>query len=274
MAAHTDNPDEISAISHLTSKTRQQDAIFSEAVQLLDSLQTSPSCNRIAASKLVSSCQDFGGREKTESDTHETLDQIRSVYAARLAICELEGAGASVPSPCLPVTATSSATRTRFSFAAIFKAADNTSDVVSPELLEQCLRALESRPQWWTSYSNSRQNAMVICQASRMEIEQEELLDLHRSILRNSVKLDEGLQAAIRNAEVEATQHQAFVQAVHALQQDLLRDVGKTQSFFQKTFGRLLHEVEAGIDTVVATVNSASRHVQTETAVLERVGFG
>src|SRR4051794_8938208 len=91
----TESSDEISAISHLTSKTRQQDAIFSEAVHILDSLKSSPSCSRIAANKLVISCQDFGGREKTDSDTHETLDRIRSVYAARLAICELDGAGAS-----------------------------------------------------------------------------------------------------------------------------------------------------------------------------------
>lgn len=274
MAAYTESSDEVSAISHLTSKIRQQDAIFSEAVQLLDSLKTSPSCNRIAANKLVTSCQDFGGKGNTVPDNHETLDRIRSIYAARLAICELDGAGASVPSPCLPVTSTPSTSKSRFSFATRSKAPDNSSDVVSHELLEQCLRALESRPQWWTSYSNSRQNAMVICQASRMEVEQEELLNLHRSILKSSIKLDEGLQTAIRNAAIEASQHQAFVRSVQALQEGLLRDVEKTQSVFKRTFGRLLHEVEVGIETVVAAVNAASSQVQTETAVLKQVCFG
>lgn len=219
----------------------------------------------------MTSCQEFGGNGNAGSDTHETLDRIRSVYAARLAICELDGAGASVPSPCLPVTATPSTTKSRFGFTAKFKAANNGTDSVPSELLEQCLRALESRPQWWTSYSNNRQNAMVICQASRMEVEQEELLNLHWSILKSSVKLDEGLQAAIRNAAMEATRHQAFVQAVQALQEELLHDLEETQSVFQKTFGKLLREVEAGIDAVVAAVNTASRQVQTETAVLEQV---
>lgn len=37
--------------------------------------------------------------------------------------------------------------------------------------LSQCLQILESRPQWWTSYSNSRQNAVVMCQAARVDIE-------------------------------------------------------------------------------------------------------
>lgn len=258
-------------ISHLTSKTRQQDAVFSEAVQLLDSLKTSPSCNRIAATKLVTSCQSFGGKDNTDSDTHETLDRIRSVYAARLAICELEGAGASIPSPCLPVTVTYSAPKTRLGFVTKPKAPDTGSDIIPQELLEQCLRALESRPQWWTSYSNSRQNAMVICQASRMEVEQEELLNLHRSILKSSIKLDQGLHDAIRKAATEASQHQAFVHTVQDLQKGLVQDIERTQSLFRKTFNRLLHDFETGIETVVAAVNSASSQVQKRTAVLEQV---
>lgn len=104
-----------------------------------------------------------------------------------------------------------------------------------------------------------------------MEIEQEELLNLHRSILKGSIQLDEGLQAAIRNAAMEAKQHQAFVQAIQELQKGLLRDIEKTQSVFQKAVGRLLHEVEAGIGTVVAAVNAASNHLRTEAAVVQQV---
>lgn len=272
---YTWNPDESDTISHLNLKTRQQDAIFSEAVQLLDSLKTSPSCNRIAATKLVTSCQDFESTGNVASDTHtqESLDHIRSVYAARLAICELDGAGASVPSPCFPVTVPSPTVKTRLGFLPKFKAPDIGSDVVPPELLGQCLKALESRPQWWTSYSNNRQNAMVICQASRMEVEQEQLLELHRSVLQSNVKLDEGLREAVRKAAMEASQHHAFVQNIRDLQDRLVMDVETSQSLFQRAFGKLLHEIEVGIRTVEAVVNSASSQVQNRTTILQQVSI-
>lgn len=112
---------------------------------------------------------------------------------------------------------------------------------------------------------------MVICQASRMEVEQEELLNLHRSILKSSIRLDEDLQEAIRRAAMEATQHQAFVQTVQDLQEGLARDIKRTQSLFEKTFGRFLHEVETGIDTVVMTFNSAMGHLQNGAVSLGKV---
>lgn len=104
-----------------------------------------------------------------------------------------------------------------------------------------------------------------------MEVEQEEVLNLHRSILKSSIKLDRGLQTALCNAETEAAQHQAFVQAVQVLQEGVVRDIENTQSLFQRTFEKILHEVEAGINTILAAVNASSRQAQAETAVLERV---
>ena len=148
---------------------------------------------------------------------------------------------------------------------------DTGTILVPKELLEQCLKALESRPQWWTSYSNSRQNAMVICQASRIEVEKEELLELHRSILRSSIKLDEGFHQALRNAAMEASQHEAFIQAVQSLQEKFVTDMEASQSFFQKAFESFLRDIALGIDTVNAAVASALGHVRSETAVLEKV---
>lgn len=232
---------------------------------------TLPSCARIASVKLVTSCQSFRGNNNGDRESHETLDGIRSVYAARLAICELEGAGASVPAPCLPVTLAPPASKGRFGFVTKTDVPDTGTALVPKELLEQCLKTLESRPQWWTSYSNSRQNAMVICQASRIEVEKEELLELHRSILRSSIKLDEGFHQALRNAAMEASQHEAFIQAVQSLQGKLVTDMEAGQSFFQKTFEGFLREIALGIDTFNAAVASALGHVQSETAVLEKV---
>ncbi|KAJ5168580.1 uncharacterized protein N7482_004174 [Penicillium canariense] len=266
-----DASDDSNAITYLTSNARQQDSIFTEAVQLLESMSSSPSCNRVAATRLVTSCQDLGGKGNADPDTNEILDRIRSIYAARLAICELDGAGAVVPQSCLPVTIPSpEPAKSRFRFLRKFRSTDCDEEVVSKSQLGQCLGALESRPQWWTSYSNNRQNAMIICQASRIEVEKEELLDLHQSILKSSVKLDEGLQETLRKASVTSTQHQAFLQTVQGLQNTLVLDLEKNASLFRGLFGRFLHDIEAGFDTVATIVASALSKVQMESLFLSK----
>lgn len=83
------------------------------------------------------------------------MEEVRATYAAQLAICELRGADSLILPHCdLDVQ-----------------------NVVVPPMeprkhrLKECLKSLESKAQWWTSYSNSKQNAIVLCQAARIEIE-------------------------------------------------------------------------------------------------------
>jgi hypothetical protein len=68
-------------------------------------------------------------------------------------------------------------------------------DDIKGQQLGQCLKSLESRPQWWTSYSNNRQNAVVMCQAARGQIEKGELSgrQVRVSIARAKTCLDEML---------------------------------------------------------------------------------
>ncbi|KAJ5646926.1 hypothetical protein N7490_003298 [Penicillium lividum] len=254
----------------LDTNTSQQDGIFSQAVQILDSMNSSPSCHRIAATKLVTSCQQMGGKDPKSRDEYESLDQTRSIYAARLAICELEGAGSSTPSQCRSLTAPPVDTKSRFLFMAKAKPSDSGVAEYPKEVLELCLKTLESRPQWWTSYSNNRQNAMVICQAARMETEKDELLNLHRSIVDSNVKLNDGLQLALQKAAMDSVKNEAFFEAVKALQERLLVDLERNESTFQRIFGKLLQDAKAGIDTIVITATSALRRMQNETASLDK----
>lgn len=137
--------------------------------------------------------------------------------------------------------------------------------------LEQCLKSLESRPQWWTSYSNNRQNAMIICQASRIEAEKEELLGLHKSLATSTVKLDEGLQEALRQAGEASAEHQAFLQTVRALQERLSIELEERGYSFRSLFENFLGEIEAGFDTVTSAVITALGKVHTESSLLSKV---
>ncbi|CEO60488.1 hypothetical protein PMG11_05113 [Penicillium brasilianum] len=259
------------AVTYLTSNTRQPDSIFSEAVQLLESMSASPSCNRVAATRLVTSCQDLGGKGNTDPERNQALDVIRSIYAARLAICELEGTGAVIPQPCVSVTVPiPSPSNSGFKFFRRSKSMDCDETLLPKKDLEQCLRSLESRPQWWTSYSNNRQNAMIICQASRIEAEKEEMLNLHQSLAKNTVKLDEGLQEALRQAAETSAEHQAFLLTVQALQKRLSREMEERGSLLRGLFGKFLNDIEAGFDIVASAVSSALGKVQMETSLLSQ----
>ncbi|KAL2702523.1 hypothetical protein AAEP93_006821 [Penicillium crustosum] len=264
-------PPNIDAISFLSSRSQDQDSIFNEAIKILDSMKSSPSCNRLAATKLVSSCQTFSdGRDGVQTDSPEMLDHIRSVYAARLALCEIDGAGTPMPPSCLPVTVSPPPQKNRFVFVGRHRGSDPVSGEVPKGLLEQCLRTLESRPQWWTSYSNSRQNALVICHASRMETEKEELIGLHRSIAKSSLKLNIGLQEALQNATAQSAQQYSFIQAVQSLQEKIVTDMEVTDAVFKRTFANFLREIEAGIWSLQDSISAALSNVRTGTGVLEK----
>jgi hypothetical protein len=142
---------------------------YVQALSLLDSMQNAPSCNRLAASTLLDSCQSIEG---STAGGESFIEDIRSVYAVKLAVCEIVSAGSTVPSHCIPFRSASAESRQRGrgGAGANGRGKPPANDIESRHL-SQCLQSLESRPQWWTSYSNSRQNAVVMCQAVRADIE-------------------------------------------------------------------------------------------------------
>ena len=149
--------------------------VYSQAISLLDSMQAAPSCNRLAASTLLDSCQSTEGPTPS---TESFLEHVRSIYAAQLAMCEIMSAESAIPVQCEPFkprntkpewirkTGVGPSTRQKVT---------SPSDTETQKL-SRCLQSLESRAQWWTSYSNSRQNAVVICQAARVDIEKGSLM--------------------------------------------------------------------------------------------------
>ena len=140
----------------IESPAASQSEVYMQAKQLLILMQSAPSCNRIATSNLLTSCQSI---ESPSSNTEAAIEDVRAIYAAQLAICELRSAGAQIPTHCNSMLPTNEDLQAPLR---------NTPE--SRELT-QCLQTLESRPQWWTSYSNNKQNAVVMCRAARVDIE-------------------------------------------------------------------------------------------------------
>ncbi|PLN75846.1 putative nuclear membrane fusion protein Kar5 [Aspergillus taichungensis] len=264
--------EDINLNSFLEAKPQQHDAIYTGAIQILESINTSPSCNRMAASKLVTSCQSLGDKssDSPDSETYVILERVRSLYAARLAICELEGAGAFVPRPCIPVTVSAPPKKRIFGISSRSKPPLNPVDQESAVLLEGCLKTLESRPQWWTSYSNNRQNAVVICQAARIEGEKEELLELYRSIVESSSKLSDGLYDALRAATAQSSQYRAFMDTTEAMQVRLRHEMRETESHFKSFLASIFEGIEASAYSAMSALTSAIENFQTQALTFEK----
>jgi len=143
----------------------QHSEIFPKAIAVLESFKSSPSCSRLALRDLISACESL----RHSSETEVMLDEIKQQYAARLALCEVSAAGATPPPECEMLDPSASK----------FPGGGRPQSCVSPPCYERverkmvrlCLNSLLDQPQMWTSYSNSYQNVIYVCQASRTWVE-------------------------------------------------------------------------------------------------------
>ena len=184
------------AFNDLTDTTDIIHHSFSESMrtslQTLRDLETRPSCYKVAAASLIHSCSTLDGSfTPTDNDIARGADFIIhdeiSIYAARLAVCELSSAKASIPPPCKAFVPTIKTVK-KTSWAGYLTSSGPTKppqlypeyDELTEQSLEQCLNALHSSNQAWTSFTSSKQNAAIMCHSMPGEIERDREIHLHK----------------------------------------------------------------------------------------------
>ena len=245
--------------------------VFSHALELLASMQTSPSCNRAAASVLLDSCHAI---ESSEPNSEESLEDYRSIYAAHLAMCEIESANSFKPQSCDQLTETA-------------KGRPKGLGNIRKDKLSQCLRSLESKPQWWTSYSNNRQNAGVMCQAARIDIEKgrcfilcrinansllDHLIKLHKSMVESSAEASGALGRATNEAHIALTRLQHdFATAERTFRDKLLQELESSTGRTQSLLERLIDAADTAVQGVISRMVTSIKEVEVQTASLAKV---
>ncbi|PGH08205.1 hypothetical protein GX51_01359 [Blastomyces parvus] len=243
--------DETDLPSLLHAQNNQHSEVFSEAIKILASMKSSPSCNRLAATNLILSCQSLGGDDGAQKDgLSDSLDKLKSLFAARLAVCELIGAGAAIPEQCSPILIAHQTYRH-----------PNGDDPVQSSRLEPCLKSLESRPQWWTSYSNSRQNAAVMCQAARTEIEREDDLKRYKNLMDITSILNDSLNQTLTSAAVETSRQRAFLEIIDDMRNKLLQDLEDGFLRYHDATTKVFDDIE-GVQIVMSTARSEAANVK------------
>ncbi|KAG9193881.1 hypothetical protein G6011_03916 [Alternaria panax] len=288
-AASTVNVD--SLFQHTTSRNHR---VITQAVDFVVSMQTAPTCTRMAASHLMNECKhlehapDFA---KSRPDAY--LDNVKTEYAARLAVCELLSAQPVNPTPPPNCDILVPASRHCGKGSSWWH---TRPEILSdkqcyPEFKEyhytQCLKSLQSTPQYWTSFSNARQNAVVMCQASRDVIERENHLEIFKNLTQvlgdvtlNMQKTTEEYESLIREqrqySEEARDSHQQLKEDIHTVQEMAVATVGaldeKFHTFMGSSISELIHALAESqtneIDRIHEKMQAFSQHLMLESSQL------
>ncbi|KAF2262686.1 hypothetical protein CC78DRAFT_605737 [Lojkania enalia] len=255
----TEDPDVNSDLASMLQDTRpsyKQQEILSQALRIVHSMESAPTCNRLAALNLINDCKSLehaGSDAKANSDI--VLDEVKSEYAARLAVCELLGAKAQVPRECTILVPSSQAcVKNRFKSFFSRQEPSIAGEFCYPDCthlqFERCLRALEARPQSWTSYSNARQNAVVMCHASRNAIERDKDLSVYKSLTEVVDGMATMLGQSMQEMQGWIAEQMKFAEQVRMSQDQALQELQNNQEETLSAFDKIrnvFHSFAAGM---------------------------
>ncbi|KTW25748.1 hypothetical protein T552_03361 [Pneumocystis carinii B80] len=149
--------------SDILLEIADENELFMPMLETLSLLARKPSCFRSAASSLISQCKEM------DSDLYEAE---KAAFAVKLTLCELGTAHAEIPAAC------------------------------REKSLEKCVKELETRPQWWTSYSGYFRDVTRMCYVARTEVEKDQLLSLHRNLTQVQMVLLHNLKKELEDIDI------------------------------------------------------------------------
>ncbi|KAF2452917.1 hypothetical protein BDY21DRAFT_424840 [Lineolata rhizophorae] len=225
--------------------------VFAEAVRVLQKMEPASYCAHKATTDLVSSCQSLE-RPDTSPDFNfdKLIETVPSVYAVRLAACELSEAGVILPPDCDFIMSTT--------FVGFSSLPASDQEAVHEKLatsLKVCLERLSHYPQSWTSYSNARQSSVLICHACRSAIEEQELNDRYRRMAEMGASFSESLAQQMSAYMAELREDAEVVQAN-------MRELKLTQEVIVESTNHVLHEIHRAYAKSVASINQTFKTVE------------
>lgn len=243
--------------------TSRNQKVISQAVDFVVSMQTAPACTRMAASHLMSECKllehapDF-----TKNRPEAYLDGVKTEYAAKLAVCELLSAqppdNAIPPLHCDILVPSSRACSKGGWWSQAPTSADKQCYPAHKEYqYSQCLKTLQSSPQYWTSFSNARQNAVVMCQASRDSIERESHLEVFKNLTQVMGAMSSRIQHTTAEYASLLQEQKQFTDELREAQNQFKKDVSTVQDRALATVGKLDDQFHNFMETSISGLITA-----------------
>ena len=205
------------------------------------------------------------------------VDEEATIYAARLAVCELSGADFLIPKECQAFIPSERATKKRGLRGYWSKSGPTEPstafqyyDTITQANLQQCRKALGSSAQSWTSYSNNRQNAVVMCQAMRSEVEKDEHLHISKILTEAAAATTGSLQDALDQANEMKARFSELATAMPRFQEELA--IGNERQLEQvRQFWTEIERIHGGLQDIMdgfAGVNEEVHNAKEDAADL------
>ncbi|KAK5002578.1 hypothetical protein LTR28_011238, partial [Elasticomyces elasticus] len=252
--------------------------------EILRSVESLPSCHRVASAALLNSCSSLEASPRDDNRNRGSdvmLNEVKSVYAARLAVCEFSDAKVAVPQACLPFVPTERTTKKHGIRGFLTRKGPTQAtdyyldyDDITEGHLTQCLTALESKPQWWTSYSNARQNAVIMCHSMRIEVEKDDQISIYSDLASVAEHLTSGLSGAVADMSTVRDQLEELParlrQFFSTLTGEMQRDVELQQESSHSVFNKLMSSIQSVASLVMQNIEHDASGVSTTLAQAKR----
>ncbi|KAL6712219.1 hypothetical protein ACN47E_000096 [Coniothyrium glycines] len=218
----------------------------------------------MAASHLMTECKLLeNAPEFAKSRPEAYLDNVKTEYAAKLAVCELLSAQPTNPAPpphCEILVPSSKACGKGGRWWHTSPEALNDKQcypTFKDYQYTQCLKSLQSTPQFWTSFSNARQNAVVMCQASRDAIERESHLETFKNLTQILSGVTSTMQQTTEDYEALIQNQNRFSEQVREANERIGSDMQVIQDKAMSTVAAIDNKFQAFMGESVAQLITA-----------------
>jgi hypothetical protein len=247
------------------------DTHLQKALQVIQKEDRGHVCGQMAHSGLIHTCGTFKSEDEEQQPTEQTLEREKKLYAARLAVCELQDSNdrKSIPVACESFIPTEENTKRQDVIGHISANGHNKPvsrypdyDTATRQDLDLCVAALNRSPQAWSSYSNAKQSANNMCPAARAGIEKDELLQLFRAGFRAQASSVDASHIQAKMQEHLTEVLQSFKTKMH----DLVQFGGKGVEKVEERFNDVVEMMQAASQSLQAQMQE---HSDRRSAVLK-----
>ncbi|KAI6794708.1 hypothetical protein KC360_g1934 [Hortaea werneckii] len=236
----------------------------------LKNLETQPSCVRVATAGLFHSCAHLDGSvlpdgdEATGSPDAFIMEEV-DVYSARLAVCEWSVAKpALVPSACKDFVPTVITTKKKvfgwsFSGQATSKQLYPQYDAITRAQLQSCRSSLADNDRTWTSFSNSKQNAVAMCHAMRGEVERNETIHMYKVFAYSMADLGSAVSLSTEELEDFRASFRELKLAMRQSHLEMVQNDAQRREKTVKLWAEWETRMQADLEVLRATVNGIAK---------------
>ncbi|KAF3238891.1 hypothetical protein TWF192_010171 [Orbilia oligospora] len=219
MTSESNGNEAIQSLENLISSHKLHKG-YEDSLALINSLNLPHSC---LYSSLTESIIEKCSVSPTVLDGEE-----KNFFATKLAICELSSANVDYPREC-------------------------RGNIQSSKELNKCIKRLETRAQWWTSWSNCIQSVGVLCQAVREEAQRDSLLRLHRNLTVLHHQLENRLVTSLD------------------FQTSAIKQASQSSNMINQRVAILISEMDTLLNHTIVPMNSHLKNIKAVMANIDRL---